>query len=110
MRWLHFQKDEPDTMFFKNDFDDEFKSIKFNTTSSKRGRQTIGNLTDLPRKYHAKQPISEAKKKDLLTLCKTGVISEEHHGYYMSLPCAGSVVDKLPQPDAEEDDVDTENE
>ena len=38
--------------------------------------------TELPRKYKSKQPISAAKKKDLLTLCRTGVIPSEYHEYF----------------------------
>lgn len=97
-------------MFYKNNYDEEFRSIKFNSTGSKRGRPTIDKRQDLQRKYKCKQPISDAKKKGLVTLCKSGVIPEEHHGYYMALPCGSSVVDKLPQPDAEEEDVDTDKE
>lgn len=70
-----------------------------------RGRPTVPETsTELPRKYRSKLPISDAKKKDLLTLCKTGIISDEHHEFYKWLPSGPSVVDKVPEPDMEEDD------
>ncbi|WAR00653.1 hypothetical protein MAR_025025 [Mya arenaria] len=44
---------------------------------------------------------SVAKKMDLLSLCKSGMILKEFHEYYKTFPSNSSVVDKLPQPDAE---------
>jgi hypothetical protein len=44
-------------------------------TTSLRGRE-------LQRKYKAKQAISLAKKKDLLSLCKSCVIPVEYHDFY----------------------------
>jgi hypothetical protein len=66
--------------------------------------------TELPRKYKSKQPISAAKKKDLLTLCRTGVIPSEYHEYFKTLPSNNSVNDKLPDTDIEEDEVDSDQE
>ncbi|CAG2193934.1 CERK [Mytilus edulis] len=40
---------------------------------------------EIPKRYTAKQTVSAAKKKDLLNLCKTGVIPSEYHSRPKSL-------------------------
>ncbi|MEW8548305.1 MAG: hypothetical protein AB2693_32780 [Candidatus Thiodiazotropha sp.] len=52
----------------------------------------------------SKLPISAAKKKDLLQMCRTGVIPPEFHHFYESLPSSSSVPDKLGEPDTIEDE------
>ncbi|CAC5377312.1 unnamed protein product [Mytilus coruscus] len=61
-----------------------------------------------PRKYIGKQPITLAKKKDLLNLCKTKVIPAEYHRFYKDLPANGEVPDNLPDPDVEEEEQDSD--
>ena len=39
-------------------------------------------------KYKERRLISSAKKADLLDLCRTGIIPEEHHSFYEALPSA----------------------
>ena len=41
--------------------------------------------------YDSKLYVSWAKKNDLLSLCKSGCISEEHHPYYEALVCDKTV-------------------
>ena len=45
-----------------------------------------------------------AKKADLLSLCKSGVIPPMYHAYYENLPAGKSVKDILPEPDVTEED------
>ena len=47
-------------------------------------------------KYKSQIPISKAKKKDLMDLCRNKVIDEVYHSWYEALPVATGVVDKLP--------------
>ena len=35
--------------------------------------------------YKTQLPVSKAKKDDLLSLCRTGVVPEEHHAFYHHL-------------------------
>ena len=56
-------------------------------------------------KHETKLSISDAKKADLLSLCKTGVIPPIYHTFYEHLPSGKSVKDTLPQPDVTEEDV-----
>ena len=73
MKWMRYLKEEPDTCFFKYELEDsvEFKRIKL--VGEKRP-----NEQPLPL-YKGKLPISNAKKKDLLSLCKQGAIPSEFH-------------------------------
>ncbi|KAK3092951.1 hypothetical protein FSP39_009293 [Pinctada imbricata] len=106
IKWLRFMKEDPDNILFKYNFEEDFRKMKV-TGSGKRGRP-IEKIKELPRKYTGKQPISQAKKKDLLNLCKTKIISSEYHDFYKNLPSSNNVADNLPEPDVEEDDTDSE--
>lgn len=84
-------------MYFKYDLRDKFQSAEIVKS------ETLGEL--IPPKYKQKLPISAAKKKDLLALCKKGVIPREFHHYYKALQSNAAVQDTLLEPDAEESDV-----
>ena len=105
-------KESPDTCLIKYEYDEEFMSI--NLTGAKRSRTTDVPVSsdELPLRYKSKLPISAAKKKDLLSLCKSGIVPLEFHEYYKSLPSHKSVKDRLPEPDIQESnsDVDTDAE
>jgi hypothetical protein len=47
--------------------------------------------------------LSAAKKKDLVSLCRSGIIPSKYHDYYKSLPSSSKVDDKLVDTDAQED-------
>jgi hypothetical protein len=107
MRWIRYRRDDPDTLQFKYDYDEEeFHCLKL--SGSRRGR-SVAFEHELPRKYHAKQPISLAKKRDLVRLCTTGVIPSEYTEYYKTLPSSTTTTDVLPEPDADEEDEDSES-
>lgn len=95
---MRFTKTFPDTMLFKNDPRDDFTAVKI---------VRDGKLREaVPNKYRQKIPISAAKKRDLMTLCKNGTIPKDHHDYYKNLPSSSTVKDKLPESDIEESDRD----
>ena len=108
IRWMRFEKESPNTCFIKYDFDEEFQAIQL--TGIKRGRSTdVSSPNDkLPRRYQAKLPISAAKKKDLVDLCKAGIIPTEFHEYYKTLPSQQNKADRLPLPDVLESDSDSD--
>jgi len=73
--------------------------------------KTVYPLPSVERGYNkAKQAISLAKKKDLLSLCKSRVIPVEYHDFYKGLPANAMVNDTLPSPNAEEDEQDSDKE
>ena len=112
IKWMRYIKSEPGSCFIKYDFEEEFQEIKVYGT--KRGRAAGAGTSKggIPRKYDSKLPISAAKKKDLMQMCRTGVIPPEFHDFYESLPSNSSAPDKLGEPDTVEDESgnDTEDE
>ena len=62
----------------------------------------------MPNLYSQKLPVSEAKKRDLLNLCREGVIPTEYHAYFKDIPSSKNMRDFLPYPDALETDIDSE--
>ena len=71
---------------------------------SKRRKAGEGSLKVIPTIRHKKIPISSAKKSDLVKLCKTGAIPGVFLSYE-SLPSNRTVNDRLPVPDALEEDI-----
>jgi hypothetical protein len=47
--------------------------------------------------------ISNQKEKNLVSLCRSGIIPSEYHDYYKSLPSSNNVDDRLADTDAEAD-------
>jgi len=62
---------------YKYRYDDDFSTIN----ASGRGRPPVTNLSELTQCYISRLPIAAAKKMDLLSLCKTGVVPNEHHHF-----------------------------
>ena len=54
--------------------------------------------------------ISNQKEKNLVSLCRSGIIPSEYHDYYKSLPSSSNVDDKLADTDAEEEQADSDQE
>ena len=106
IRWLRYIKSEPDTIHFKYNMHDDFSAIKVNGASSRRGRscQPGAATTELTYLYSSKLPIADAKKKDLLDLCRLKVIPEDFHSYYRSLLSCKDAPDRLLEPDMEEEE------
>ena len=103
MKWMRFTASDPGACFFKYDMNDkDFERIVL------VNQHQIKSGESLPKKYKSKIPISSAKKKDLITLCKNGTIPIEFHQYYRSLPASQSAKEVLAEPDINESDIDTD--
>jgi hypothetical protein len=108
VRWrdivhLQYRKESPDHIFYKYVLEDQdFKSIK--VKQPKRGKPSSMSLQNLPRKYKSRLSISTAKKEDLLSLCRSGVIPADCSSFYEALPVNKSTKNRLAEPDMEEDD------
>ena len=82
IRWVQVRKSSPDSIFLNYTFSEEnFMEIKVSLKTRKTSNEKV-----LQAAYKAKIPISAAKKKDLIQLCDKGIIPEEFHAYYNSLP------------------------
>lgn len=102
------RQEEQRSIFVNYSFEeDAFIELDVQGRTRKRGRAQIW-LTELPKCYDTKLPISEAKKKDLITLCNKNIIPEEFHEYYKALPSQTSTKDRLPVPTNDETDQNTD--
>ncbi|KAK7089570.1 hypothetical protein V1264_024516 [Littorina saxatilis] len=108
VKCLQFVQGEEELLYLKTSFDEEEYRVLRLVTSGKRGRTSSLTKTTIVPRYSSKLPISEAKKRDLLSLCKSAIIPEQHHDYYKALPSSTSAADKLPEPDFEEEDADSD--
>lgn len=99
VQWLDIQcikfvKEEEGIMFFKYSFDEEeFKVLRLLGRSAKGKRHDT--LKTIPRLYTSKLRITEAKKRDLLSLCASEIIPEEHHPFYKALTVSTTAKDRL---------------
>lgn len=108
IKWLRFMKTEPDTFYYKYRMFEDFKILKIRGTSRRKLSKRISFDDILPSRYSARIPISDKKKKDLLDLCRSGVVPRDCHSYYENLPSNKSVPDRLPESDVE-DENDTDD-
>ena len=110
IKWLRVCKNQPEHILFKHTYDGEFKKMRVLDVDKKGIPTTSLRGKELPRKYKAKQAVSLAKKKDLLNLCKSRVIPAEYHEFYKGLPANAKITDTLPDPDAQEEEQDSDKE
>ena len=67
----------------------------------------LANHKNWQRNTHRDSRYQQPKrKKTLLLLCRSGIISSEYHDYYKSLPSSRNVDEKLADTDAEEEQAD----
>ena len=102
LKWIQYRKAEPQSLFVKDYYnEEEFREVQI----KKKERATRANAgfadqesgpATLRKLYNEKLPISEAKYRDLLALCKCGIIPAEFHGYYANMKSESSVTDTLP--------------
>ena len=84
---------------------------KKRTRKNLSATETIENVTYtlLSTKYADLLPVSDAKKKDLLALCKSSIIPHHHHQFYENLRTSKQL-ERLPEPDCTEPNCDTDGE
>lgn len=107
IKHIFFEKKNPNTIFLKTSHrpaDEPVKMEAISPRSKDRKKKTNGSPELLVQKYKAKLPISVAKKKDLLSLCKSEAIPHQFHSFYENLLADTKTRDCLPEPDEEEDE------
>lgn len=108
IKCLRVIENEEDTVFYKYRLGDNFQRLKITGTTTRRNPPATGMI--LPSLYSQQVPISNSKKKDLLSLCTSGVIPGHHHDYYRTLPSSTNSTDCLPDVDVTEEQDDTDKE
>lgn len=102
------QEKAPDKIFFNYSFEkDGFLKVNFKSATRRSGRPVCGEM-ELQQRYPSKLPISVPKKNDLLSLCRNGIIPENFHQYYEDLLTDAKTNDRLPMPDVNESDCETD--
>lgn len=87
---LRFEKKQPGVILFKYSIEE----TEFRTLPTYGLGRPPNMPVELQKLYSRQLPISAAKKKDLLTLCRKKVIPQEFHAMYKSLPVEKNVTDK----------------
>ena len=109
LKWIQIRRDSPRSVFVNESFEENhFEEIRVQSSTRAKGRplQWPSKLSSL---YKSKLCISEKKKNDLLSLCNSGLIPEEFHAYYKALPSSRGLKDKIPVPDENESEIDTDS-
>ena len=101
VKWLQFRKNDPDSVYIKYDFKRSTEFAEVITNKPLRGRRCIAPT--LTSAYSSKQPISALKKRDLLSMCKSGIIPQEFHSYFENMTSSKAVQDGEPESEEEED-------
>ena len=108
VKWVHVTKESPESIFLNYTFDtDRFISVSVRG----RGRQVRVGDVSLESLHTSKLLlvlVSEAKKSDLVSMCRSGVILRAYHSYYEGLAVGKGMKDRLPEPDVDEEDRDTD--
>ena len=76
---LQFTKAQPNTIQVKYNFDEEFRTIQVSVSGCRKSSKSLKR--DKKGLYTDSLPVSEDKKKDLISLCDMGVIPKCYHPY-----------------------------
>ncbi|KAJ2937410.1 hypothetical protein O0L34_g19098 [Tuta absoluta] len=97
--WMQYRKQNPGFVFLIGSYEKEDKFFEFKL-KPKRGK----NPDIVPETvYPDRLKISNEKKKDLLKLCDDKQIPRAYHQYYLSLPSSNTIVNRVPEPDCDEE-------
>jgi len=79
VKWLHYEKSSPNTLYYKNELNSEtFLEVKL----SRKGKKTASRL-HLRNSYNDTLPISDEKKKDLIDMLP--YISSVYQDFYKNI-------------------------
>jgi len=101
VKCLKFEKNHPGMIQFRYSHKGEYQSVNVS------GRCQPQKCVPV-KAYKNQLPISKAKYNDLQTLTRKCIIPKEFHGWYASLPCSGTAVDKVPEPSVGDSDEESD--
>ncbi|XP_039297599.1 uncharacterized protein LOC120354460 [Nilaparvata lugens] len=86
IKWMRFEKSKPFTIQYKYSLSEtEFRAVDVLKMKGRSLKLQNWNAVKLAPKYKNKLPISEAKKKDLLSLVGNGIIPRDYTHFYESI-------------------------
>ncbi|CAH1102952.1 unnamed protein product [Psylliodes chrysocephalus] len=118
---LKYLKDQPNKIYYNYDMSTNFQTITISNTNQnfedspstrtrkqwKKNKEPTANTFEFPSEipflYDSQLPISNAKKKDLLKLCRKEIIPEELHEWFNKLKSSADVVDRIPDLDVNDE-------
>ncbi|CAI6355658.1 unnamed protein product [Macrosiphum euphorbiae] len=109
IKWIRFEKSKPFMVQFKYNLSDE-KFMELNVmpnTPKKTPKNTSAIVLKKILKYKDQIPVSEAKKSDLLSLLKSGVIPKEYDSFYNSIPTTKNKKNTIPWSETDSDEETT---
>ena len=83
VRCIKVVKDEQNTVYMKDQHTADYRCFQNRRTGRRSKTSSTLNLVPL---FTKPQPITEAKKKDLVALCKSNIIPSVFHTFYNDLP------------------------
>ncbi|XP_065680363.1 uncharacterized protein LOC136094417 [Hydra vulgaris] len=104
IKWARFEKSRPFIMQYKYSITSP-TFMEINVQSGRGRRSNIKGLEPRPL-YPTRLPIWDAKKKDLMRVVKSRVIPPDYAQWYNNLPSAVAMRDSLPEPTADESEID----
>ena len=108
---IQVRQSTPKSLFVNYSFNEaSFLEIDIQAKSTRQGTKMGSWPEQLENCYAKKIPISIHKKTDLIQLCTKGIIPEEFHHFFKTLPVDKQVKDKIPEPALDEDSADTDTE
>lgn len=96
VRWLHLKKNVPGSFFFKQQYWEDFKEVKF------RNRPDTRRIL-IPKLYTEQIMLKAVKHKDLMAMCQDGTIPKTYHNYYKHLPVVGINSGRTANDDADDE-------
>ena len=114
VKWLRFKKTDPELIEVKCHLEKEEPFQQLHVRKNTKGRKvtvaTIQKLLTVPLYVEGELKLSDAKQKDLLSLCKSGTIPPLYHEFYYNLASSPEVRDCLNEPDVEDSEAEEEAE
>lgn len=85
IREIRVYKEQNYKLFYKYEFDENFKEIKIYDETRKRRKENKIVIEEIPKAYISGFPITEEKRKDLLYLCDQNLIPKFYQNFYRQL-------------------------
>jgi hypothetical protein len=108
LNWLkvkqfRYAREKPFTVQFKYGYKDVDPFLELQVNRSARGRRPDTMPESIRSLFSQPPPISDAKFKDLISLCNSQAIPRDYHSFYQSLSHSSASRDVLTEPDACDD-------
>lgn len=105
IKCLKYEKQNIDVISYRYDYNEEYKDIPIKQFCSRKNRKETLHVFEagISTLYQRQLPITEAKKKDLLTFCKKNLIPPNLHSWYDNLPSSKTLKEVTPLIHSEEE-------